>query len=155
MEIKKDYKLNTLIEIFNENNQGFVYDKNSITSPEFIRYVCTKNDEAVGYLVLYPKNDFVSKESFDINVSIPKNSIYIWHIITKKGCERKGVAKTLINYIKREFGNFNIYSIIDDNNIKSKRLHESLGFLPVVKFKKRYKDTLDNYTLVKFNAKLS
>ena len=37
MEIKINYKLNELINIFNENNKGFVYDKNSITNNEFIK----------------------------------------------------------------------------------------------------------------------
>ena len=150
MEIKKDYKLNDLIDIFNENNQGFVFDKSSITSNEFIRYVYVENEEPLGYLVLYPKSDFAIKENYDIKVSIPENSIYIWHIITKKGHERKGVAKTLINFLKNVYKNFNIYSIVDENNSPSNHLHKSLGFLPVDKFKKAFKDSLETYTLVKF-----
>lgn len=153
MEIKKNYKLDELIHIFDENNQGFVYDKNSITSTEFIKYVCVENETPIGYLVLYPQSDFAIKDDYDIKVTIPENSIYIWHIITKKGFEGRGVAKTLINFLKNEYKNYNIYSIIDEHNIKSKRLHEALGFLPVDKFKKAYKDTLDTYTLVKVEAK--
>lgn len=153
MEIKKNYKLDELINIFNENNQGFVYDKNSITNEEFIKYVCVEGELPIGYLVLYPKSDFAIKDDYDIKVKIPKNSIYIWHIITRKGYEGRGVAKKLINFLKNEYKNYNIYSIIDEHNIKSKKLHESLGFLPVDKFKKAYKDTLDTYTLVKYNAK--
>lgn len=153
MEIKKNYKLDELMDIFDENNQGFVYDKNSITSDEFIKYVCVENETPIGYLVLYPKNDFAIKDGYDIKVTIPENSIYIWHIITKKGCEGRGVAKTLINYLKNEYKDYNIYSIIDEHNIKSKKLHDTLGFLPVDKFKKAYKDTLDTYTLVKVDAR--
>lgn len=153
MEIKKNYKLDELITIFDENNQGFVYDKNSITSTEFIKYVCVENETPIGYLVLYPQSDFSIKDDYDIKVTIPENSIYIWHIITRKGFEGRGVAKTLINFLKNEYGNYNIYSIIDEHNIKSKKLHETLGFLPVDKFKKAYKDTLDTYTLVKVEAK--
>lgn len=155
MEIKKNYKLNELINIFNENNQGFVYDKNSITSEEFIKYVCVENKQPIGYLVLYPKSDFAIKDGYNIKVNIPENSIYIWHIITRKGYERKGVAKTLINFLKDEYKNYNIYSIIDEHNIKSKKLHEALGFLPVDEFKKTYKDTLDSYILVKFAPALN
>lgn len=152
MKIKKNYKINELINIFNENNQGFVYDKNSITNDEFIKYVCVEDKKPIGYLVLYPKSDFAVKDNYDIKVTIPENSIYIWHIITKKGYERKGVAKTLVNFLKNEYKNYNIYSIIDEQNIKSKKLHESLGFLAVDQFKKAYKDTLDTYTLVKFES---
>lgn len=154
MEIKKNYKLNELINIFDENNQGFVYDKNCITNDEFIKYVYVEKNQPIGYLVLYPRNDFAIKDGYDIKVTIPENSIYIWHIITKKGYEGRGIAKTLINFLKKEYKNQNIYSIIDEHNIRSKKLHESLGFLPVDKFKKAYKDTMDSYTLVKFDSTL-
>ncbi len=155
MEIKKNYKLAELIKIFNENNQGFVYDKNSITSEEFIKYVCVENKQPIGYLVLYPKSDFAIKDGYDIEVTIPENSIYIWHLITKKGYEGRGVAKTLINFLKNEYRDYNIYSIIDEHNTRSKKLHEALGFLPVDKFKKTYRDVLDTYTLVKFEPTLN
>lgn len=151
-EIKKDYKLNELLKIFEENNQGFVYDKNSITSQEFIRYVCVENNEPLGYLVLYPKSDFAIYDDYKISVTIPINSIYIWHIITKKNQEGKGVAKALINHIRKQYKNCHVYSMLDERNIKSIKLHESLGFKPVDKFKKAYKDTLDTYILVKCDA---
>ena len=150
--IKKNYKLDKLIQIFDENNQGFVYDKNSITNNDFIKFVCTKNNEPVGYLVLYPKSDFAVKDGYDISVQIPENSVYIWHLITQKGYERQGVATALINHIKKEYKNFNIYSILDEHNTKSNALHKKLGFLPVDTFKKAYADTLDTYTLVQFKA---
>ncbi len=151
-KIEKNYKLNELEKIFDENNQGFVYDKASITSDEFIKYVCVENGEPIGYLVLYPKCDFAVKDDYDISVSIPTNSIYIWHIITKKGYEGRGVAKSLINFLKEEYKRFNIYAILDVNNFKSNKLHERLGFLPVDKFEKAYKEDLEVYTLVRFYA---
>ncbi len=152
MEIKKNYKINEILKIFDENNQGFVYDKNSITNDEFIKYVCVENQKPIGYLVLYPKSDFAIKDKYDIKIKIPNNSIYIWHLITKKGYERKGVAKTLINYLKTKYSNYNIYSIVDKNNYKSQELHKALGFVIVDTFKKAYKDTLDTYDLVKLSV---
>lgn len=139
MEIKKNYKLDELINIFNENNQGFVYDKSSITSDEFIKYVYASNGDPIGYLVLYPKSDFAIKDGYDITVTIPKNSIYIWHLITKKGYEGRGVAKTLINFLKNEYKSYNIYSIIDEHNVRSRKLHEKLGFFLLTNFKKHIK----------------
>lgn len=155
-EIKREYMLDKLVEIFDENNKGFVYDRGSITSDEFLRYVCTLNGEPVGYVVLYPKNDFVVRDDYDVDVEIPENSIYIWHIITRKGYEGLGVAKTLINYIRKEYKNDYLYSIFDEHNHVSKKMHERTGFVPVCKFKKAYRETLETYYLARcdvFNNK--
>ena len=103
-------------------------------------------------MVIYPKNDFAIKDGYNIKEIIPKNSIYIWHIITKKGYEGKGVAKTLINFLKNTYKNYHIYSIVDERNIISQNLHKSLGFVPVDKFLKAYTDTPETYILVKFEA---
>lgn len=149
-EIKENYKLEELKQIFDENNQNFVFDKDSITDDTYIKYVCTENDIPLGYLVLYPHSDFAEYDDYDINVDIPKNSIYIWHIVTKKGYERHGVARSLIDYLKRKYSKYNIYSIVDQNNDNSNKLHKALGFEKVETFKKAYKETLDTYTLVRF-----
>jgi len=150
-KIEKNYKLEELEKIFDKNNQGFVYDRGSITNNEFVKYVCVENDEPIGYLVLYPKSDFAIKDSYEISITIPENSIYIWHIITKKGHEGRGVATSLINFLKQEYKCDNIFSILDVHNAKSNKLHESLGFLPVDKFWKAYKEKSELYTLVRYS----
>lgn len=70
----------------------------------------------------------------------------------QKNQEGKGVAKALINHIRKQYKNCHVYSMLDEHNLKSIKLHESLGFKPVDKFKKAYKDTLDTYILVKCDA---
>ena len=149
--IIKNYKLNELVKIFEENNQGYVFDKASIHNKDFIKYVCVENYVPIGYLVLYTKNDFPIKDDFAVKIPIPENSVYIWHIIAKLGEENRGIGKKLIKYIQKKYKENYIFSIVDITNEKSIHLHNKLGFCVVDSFKRESNGIIHHYELFMFH----
>ncbi len=147
--IKKDYKLDKCIEIFENNHKNFVFDKNSITDPIYTKFVCTLDDEPIGYAVVYPHNDFLTREQFNCNYSPEDDSIYIWHIVVHSAHCGKGVGKFINNAILNEYKEHPIYCVVDKNNTPSLLLHNKQGFQIVAEFTQDFHGNMTTFALLK------
>ncbi len=148
-KVLKNVKIDECLQIFIDNNYNFVFDKNCLSNNTFIKYVCTLNNQVVGYAVVYPYNDFIKKENFNCNYIAEKNSIYIWHIITHKKFRNKGIAKLLYDSIFKDYDKFNIYCVVDKDNIPSLNLHTKLHFQTVDTFSQFFHNKLTKFYLLK------
>ena len=148
MIIKENFLLSELENIFEGNNQNFICDKDCIFDDTFLKVVAVESGHAVGYAVVYIGNDFIQKENYPLDLTIKKNSAYIWNCVTKKGFENKGIQTEIFNYIKNKFSHLDIYSVIDITNIPTTRLHNKIGFKEVVNFSKKHKGVLAHYKLL-------
>ncbi len=90
--------------------------------------------EAVGYITVYTKSDFITKEEFDVNIDVKEGSVYIWEIGTLKGFEGRGIASSLVKHVLEQYPDVDIYSVVDDINIGSVKIHEKFGFKVVASF---------------------
>ena len=149
MEIKVNILLDDLIEIFDGNNQSFVCDKNCIKNDEFLKIVAVIDGVAVGYAVLYQGNDFLEREGFPFKANIKGENIYVWHCITRNGFENKGVQTEIYNYFTNKFKDCDIYSVVDEVNIPSIKLHNKFNFKVVGTFEKFYSNKLCKFNLLK------
>lgn len=152
VKILENVKLNELAKIFDDNNQNYVSDKDCIFDDKFLKIVAIENDEAVGYITIYLNTDFIQKEEYPINYSVKEKSIYIWNGITKKGHEGKGIQTKLLSYLKNKFRGFDIYSVVDINNIASTKMHNKNGFKPLLNFSKEYDGIIEHFTLCKIEG---
>ena len=59
MEIKENILLDELENIFVENNQNYVADKECIKDDEFLKIVAVEKGQALGYATLYFGSDFL------------------------------------------------------------------------------------------------
>jgi len=134
LEINTRYS--ELEAIFDGNHQNYIKDKSAIRKRNFDKLVCVCNGEAVGYLVLYHKPDFVKREGFSAKLDYTpvENCVYIWHICTRKDFQGKGAAGFLIEQIKKVFSDKVIYSITDMQNVATTRIHEKAGFIALKTF---------------------
>ncbi len=148
--IQENVLTEELKEIFDNNNKEYVSDKKAIYT-DMLKVVYVENNHALGYAVVYEGNDFLEKEKFMVNVQdIPKDSVYIWQIVTKKGYEGRGIATEIITYITNKFENRNIYSCVDVTNIPSLKCHEKCGFSIICSFEDDYYRKRDKlYILLK------
>ena len=148
--IKKNYKLDDCLNIFNDNHKNFVFDKNSITDKTYTKFVCVdEHDTVLGYAVVYPHNDFLKREEFNCNYFCENDSIYIWHIIVHSKYCNCGVGKTITNAILDEFKGHPIYCAIDTHNIPSLSLHKNLGFEIVDTFTQLFHGTDTTFSLLR------
>lgn len=154
MIILENVLLDELLEIFNENNQQYVSDKASIFDKTFLKVVAVENGYAIGYMVLYFGDDFIQKEKYPLKYPVEKNSAYIWHCITKKGYEGKGVQSTIFEYILKKYNKFNFYSVVDVSNMPSLHLHKNFNFKIVANFDKEYDGEMCSYNLMKHYKRL-
>jgi hypothetical protein len=138
MDIKENIHLDKLINIFDDNNSGYVADKNCLTDDNFLKIVAIEKDEVLGYAVVYPGNDFLQKEGFKVDVELEENLLYIWQCVTKKIHEGKGVQSRIFEYITSNYDQLPIYSVVDNNNIASIKLHNKFKFKDVCQFKKNF-----------------
>ena len=129
-EVKKIYNSSTKEFISEESNNEAVTDKNM----ENYLYYLDDGKEAVGYITIYTKSNFIEQEEFDVTLPVKEGSVYIWEIGTKKGYEGRGIATNLVKYIINIYNNVDIYSVVDVENIGSVKIHEKLGFKPVESF---------------------
>lgn len=147
--IKENVFLDDLEKIFDENQNNNVFDKTCIKSPEFLKIVCLFNDIPLGYVAIYPKNNFMEKEGLKVNFSVEPNAVYIWHIAVKKAFEGKGVASLLMQEVVKRFSAHPIYSVMEEMNSPAILIHQRMGFKPFAKFKKKYAGLPVNLLLMK------
>lgn len=143
----KNAKIDQLAAIFDENNQNYVSDRDCLFDDNFLKLVAVENDEAIGYLVAYLGKDFIEKEDYPIKLNFDRDVIYIWNGITKKGFEGRGVQTKLLNYLFKEYPDYDIYSVVDQNNEASIRLHSKMKFEKILNFDKEYDGELEHYCL--------
>ena len=134
-EIREIYSLSDKVYISPQSNSIAVSDK------DIVNYVFFDDNtkEALGYISLYIKPDFIAKEEFNINIdNINPNSIYIWEIGTKKGFEGKKIASRLLEHIIEKYKDNDIYSCIEIENKASIHLHRKYGFTVVKVFEDNF-----------------
>lgn len=146
--VKINRYLGALENIFKHNNQNFVYDKAAIKNPDYMKFVCLKGNKPVGYIALYPYSDFLETKGFPRPESVGEFSAFIWHIIVRKGYERKGVATTLLSEVKKVYTGYEIYSVLDSRNNPSILFHNTQGFAKVSDFRAVYGDKIEKFDLM-------
>lgn len=147
--LKENFQIEQLKKIFQENSQNNAFDDRCLTSPDFLKIVCLFNNIPVGYVAIYPHNDFIKREGFNFTFKVEDNAIYIWHIAVKKAFEGKGVASTLMQEIIERYSAQPIYSVMEEMNTPSVMIHSRLGFKPFAKFQKNYDGTSVNLLIMK------
>lgn len=147
-KIKINTYLNALEKIYDSNNQNFVYDKQAIKNPEYIKFVCFKGNKPVGYTAVYPHSDFMEKQGFPKYEQSSPFSVFIWHIVVRKGYERKGVATNMLEEIKKVYNGFEIYSVMDSRNNPSVLFHNTKGFTKKSDFQRVYFGKLEKFDLM-------
>ena len=80
MEIRENVLLDELVEIFDENNKGFITDKNCIFDKDFLKVVLVKDEKAIGYAVLYFGNDFIENYLREIIFPLLKLSVALFEV---------------------------------------------------------------------------
>lgn len=145
-------------EIYNTTDKTFISEQSNEearTEDGMVMYVYRddKTSEAIGYLCVYERPDFIEMEEFPVHLKrIKKNSVYIWEVCTKKGHEGRGIASALLSFVLSEYPNCDVYSCIDDKNAASLKIHERAGFLVLASFKANYfKRGEDNYYVLKLS----
>lgn len=139
MRVLKNVNLEEVRKIYNSSTKEFISEQSNneaVTDENMENYLYYLDDvkEAVGYITIYTKSDFIEQEEFDVDLDVKQGSVYIWEIGTKKGYEGKGIATSLVKYIINIYSNVDIYSVVDVENIGSVKIHEKLGFKPVESF---------------------
>ena len=152
--VKINVYLNALEKMFKNNNQNFVYDKNAIKDPEYMKFVCLRGNKPVGYIALYPQSDFLETHGFPKPNNIGEFSVFIWHIIVRKGYERKGVATTLLNEIRKVYTGYEVYSVLDSRNNPSILFHNTQGFTKVFDFQAVYENKIEKFDLMQLKISL-
>lgn len=147
-KIKINTYLSALEKIYDSNNQNFVYDKQAIKNSEFIKFVCFKGNKPVGYMAVYPHSDFMEKQGFPKYEQASPFSIYIWHIIVRKGYQRKGIGTALLEEIKKVYTGYEIYSVLDSRNNHSIFFHNTKGFVKKLDFQRVYFGKLEKFDLM-------
>ena len=131
--------LDDIQRIWNENNKGYIsYECNqrSIKDEEMLKIVYKENDKVYGYAVLYFGKDFCELEKYPNNIkNMPNRIAYIWEIVTDVNHLREGVATCILEYIRKNFKGYSVFSCINLSNTPSFRLHENIGFKTIYEFK--------------------
>ena len=150
--LKKNCNLEECLEIFEDNKQNFVFDRECILNPKFTKYACLLDGEVLGYIVVYENNDFIKQEKFSCDYEINEKCVYIWHIIVHSKATSKGVGKFLIENLKTIY-NCPIYVVIEEDNIPSLKLHLSCDFKCVHKFQDDFHGKITNFSLLCWTKK--
>lgn len=93
-----------------------------------ITYVCKDGDEFIGEISLV-------KEMNDTDYTITNQRIYVSHLIVKKDYMRKGIGKTLVEFITdkaKELGYTEMSIGVDLNNYPALKLYIDCGFDKVI-----------------------
>lgn len=130
--------LDQIETIWQGNNKGYIgYECNqrSIKDDKMLKIVYEEENLALGYCVLYFKKDFCELEKYPNKIkNMPEKTAYIWEIVTDKNHIGKGIATSILSYIKDKFKGYSIYSCINLSNIPSLNLHSKIGFNTIYKF---------------------
>ncbi len=152
MEILENVLSEELGQIFDENNQNFVSDRECLFNDNFLKLVAVENGHAVAFLTLYIGSDFIEKEEYPIKLNMKEKSVYIWNGITKKDYEGKGYQTQLMKYTKNKFHNYDIYNVVDITNSTSNHICKKIGFKKILNFEKEYDGILEKFILYKISA---
>lgn len=132
--------LDEIQKIWNSNNKGYISYKcnqRSIKDEDMLKIVYKEKDIVCGYAVLYFGRDFCDLEGYPNKIiDIPNKVAYIWEIVTDINHLRKGIATSILRYIKMKFKEYTIYSCINLSNIPSLKLHLKMDFKTIYEFKK-------------------
>ena len=130
-EIKRIYDSSNKQYITSQSNEIARNDKDMA---KYV-YIDDKTKQAVGYISVYEKSDFIQKEEFDVRLrGIKKNSVYIWEVGTMKGFEGRGIASELVKKVTEIYAKNDIYSCIECENVASLKIHRKCGFEVVKDF---------------------
>ena len=151
-KIRMNVYLSSLEKIFDANNQNFVYDKKAIKNPDFIKFVCLKGNKPLGYVAVYPHANFMEKHGFPKHEPTSEFSIFIWHIVVRREYQRKGVATTILNEIKKVYEGYEIYSVLDARNNPSVNFHTLNGFTKIFDFPRVYFGKLEKFDLMQLKS---
>jgi len=149
MIIEENTHLNELINIFDNNNQGYIQDKNCLLDDKYLKIVAVSNNIAIGYAVIYFGHDFIDKEKFDIDYTPLTPTAYIWNCATKLGHENQGVMTQIFQYLTKRLSKYNIYSVVSPTNIPSLKVHTNNNFIPIKDF--FFRNELYKFMLYKKN----
>jgi len=148
MIIKNQY-IDQLTEIFDDNNQNFVFDRRSINDRSMDKIVYVVDERPVAYVITYKGADFCQKEGYPVIIKgVNKNSIYIWHMIVRKEFSGRGIGTEMLNYIIKNNSDSDIYSCVDINNIASMKCHEKAGFRQFNTFSKEHYGKIGVYAFL-------
>ncbi len=151
--IRINVNLNQLKKIFKEYHQNLVYETSVINNPDYIKFVCLYENKPVGYLALYPHDNYMQKQDFPKLKNITDNSVFIRNIVVKKNYQRRGVATTLLNEIKKIYADYDIYSIINSKNKQSVFLFSTLNYKKIFEFKKDFNGKVEKFDVVKLSPR--
>jgi len=152
MKILENVLNEELGQIFDENNQNYVSDRECLFDDNFLKLVVVEDGHAVAFMTLYIGEDFIEKEEYPIKLNVKKKSIYVWNGITKKGYEGKGYQTKLMDYMKKKFVDYDIYNVVDISNKASNHVCEKAGFKKILTFNKEYDGVIENFVLYKISA---
>ncbi len=142
--------LDQIEKIWQGNNKGYIgYECNqrSIKDDKMLKIVYEEENLALGYCVLYFEKDFCELEKYPNKIkNMPDKIAYVWEIVTDKNHIGKGIATSILNYIKDKFKGYSIYSCINLSNIPSLKLHSKIGFNTIYKFNQDN----DEYAMMEF-----
>ncbi|MGI5842315.1 MAG: GNAT family N-acetyltransferase [Christensenellales bacterium] len=152
-KIRMNVNLNALEKIFKEYNQ-FIYDIATIKDPDYIKFVCMKGNKVVGYAAVYPYSNFMERQGFKKDTQYSDFSVFIWHIVVKKGYERKGIGTTLVKEIERIYQGYDIYSVLDSRNNPSILFHNSLGFVKKEDFEQVFNNKIEKFDIMQLKRQI-
>lgn len=131
--------LDEIQKIWSNNNKGYIsYECNqrSINDEDMLKIVYKEEGIVNGYAVLYFGKDFCELEGYPNKIiDTPDKVAYVWEIVTDIEYLRKGVASSILNYIKTKYKGYSLYSCIELSNIPSFKLHTKMGFSTIYEFK--------------------
>lgn len=138
MIVENEY-LDQIEKIWQGNNKGYIgYECNqrSIKDDKMLKIIYEEEGLALGYCVLYFEKNFCELEKYPNKITnMPDKIAYVWEIVTDKDYTEKGIATSILDYIKNKFKGYSIYSCINLSNIPSLKLHMKMGFNTIYKFK--------------------
>ena len=136
--IVENENIDQIENIWKNNNKGYIcYECNqrSIKDEQLLKVIFKENDTVYGYAVLYFGKDFCEVEEYPNNiVNMPDKVAYIWEIVTDINYLRKGIATSILEYIKDKYKGYSIYSCINLSNEASLKLHSKIGFKTLYEF---------------------
>lgn len=151
-KIRMNTYLSALEKIYDNNSQNFVYDKQAIKNPDYIKFVCLKGNKPIGYFAVYPHANFMEKQGFPKYEGISEYSVFIWHIVVRREYQRRGVATAILNEIKKVYEGYEIYSVLDARNNPSIYFHSSNGFVKKFDFERVYFGKLEKFDLMQLKS---
>lgn len=118
-----------LKKIIENNNQGYIWGSKLLYhNKKYEKLICICNNRPVGYLVVYTSPDFIEAAGHELDFTPKENFGYIWHIVTKKGWEGRGIGTFLLKQLFERYKGRPIYSVAHEDNVRSIAIHEHNGF---------------------------